>query len=49
MLMVITLPDPNGATEIVAPWPDFLRVRLPLCDVTLLETIVQPPVSASFT
>jgi hypothetical protein len=42
--MVIKVAEPDGATEMVAPWPDLLIVRLPLCDVMLLETVVQPPV-----
>lgn len=47
VLMEITLPDPDCETEMVAPWPDFLMVRLPLQDVMLLETVVQPPASTT--
>lgn len=38
--MEITLPDLDGATEMVPPWPDFLMVRWPLYRVMLLETVV---------
>jgi hypothetical protein len=37
VLIVITLCDPDGATEMLAPRPDFLMVRLPLYGVMLLD------------